>query len=300
MSKHPIFRGAGTALITPFREDGSLDADAFSALVRRAADSGVSAVITGGTTGEAATLTDAERTELIRLAKSSAGGALPVIAGAGSNDTAHAVRMAREAETAGADALLVITPYCNKTSPQGLTEYYRAVCGATSLPVVLYSVPSRTGMRLPEEVWGELFSIPNLVGIKDASGDLAAAGRLLARFGQEISVWSGSDELTLPYLSLGGDGVISVVSNLFPAETEQMCRLFFDGKVKEAAELAARLSPVCEALFCEVNPIPVKYALAGLGLCLPVYRAPLCPPSEKNRERIRSAAAAELSCASAE
>lgn len=283
MSIQPIFCGVGTAMITPFGEDGGIDADAFRALAARQEAGGAAALVTAGTTGEAATLTDGERVELIRLAKEATHGNLPVIAGTGANDTRRAAELSRAAEAAGADALLVITPYCNKTSPRGLIEHYRTVCGATSLPVIAYSVPSRTGMKIPEECWAELFSLPNLVGIKDASGDLAAAGRLISALGREVTVWSGSDELTLPYLSLGAAGVISVVSNVVPERMAALCRLYAEGKNAEAAEAAAELAPLCAALFSEVNPIPVKAALAMLGLCREQYRPPLCPPSERTR-----------------
>lgn len=277
MSRYKLFSGVATALITPFCPDGSLDAEAFSHLVRRQVGTGVAALVTGGTTGEAPTLTDDEKNELIRIAVSEGGG-LPVIAGAGSPDTSHAVKMAREAESAGASALLTVTPYYNKTSPDGLVGYYRAVCGATSLPVIAYVVPSRTGMGLPEEVWGELFAIPNLIGVKDAAGNLSSAARLISRLGDEVCVWSGSDELTLPYLSLGGDGVISVASNLVPERMAELCRAFFAGETKKAADISARLQPLFDVLFSEVNPIPVKAAAEMAGLCSGVCRPPLVRP----------------------
>ena len=289
MSRNPVFRGVGTAMITPFSADGRIDTDTFKKLVRRQTDAGVAALIVGGTTGEAPTLSDEERVALIRAAREASGGAIPVLSGCGSADTAHAVKMAREAEAAGADGLLAVTPYYNKTTPRGLVGYYRTVCAATSLPVIAYSVPSRTGMKIDSEIWGELFAIPNLVGLKDAGGDAAASARLISRFGREISVWSGCDDLILPTLSVGGAGVISVISNVVPRRTVALCKLFDDCRNAEAAALAAELCPLCDALFCEVNPIPVKSALAMLGLCGEHYRAPLCPPSEETRRRIASA-----------
>lgn len=285
MSKYNLFYGVATALITPFLPNGNLDKESFSGIVRRQAGSGISALVTGATTGESPTLTDEERTELIKLAKSDSGG-LPVIAGAGSNDTSHAVKMAHEAEAAGADGLLTVTPYYNKTSPAGLVEYYRTVCGATSLPVIAYTVPSRTGMGLSEEIWGELFSIPNLIGVKDASGSITHTERLISGFGREICVWSGNDDHTLPTLSLGGDGVISVISNILPERMVGMCRDFSEGNLKKAAQTAAELQPVCDALFAEVNPIPVKAAAQMAGLCGGYCRPPLCPPSAATIRRL--------------
>lgn len=287
MSKYNLFTGVGTALITPFCSDGTLDKEAFVGMIRRQIGAGVSALVVGATTGEAPTLSDEERTELIKLTKGESG-KVPVIAGAGSNDTSHAVSMARAAELAGANGLLTVTPYYNKTTPAGLVEYFRSVCGATSLPVIAYTVPSRTGMGISEDIWSELFAIPNLIGVKDATGSMTHTGKLISRFGREISVWSGNDDHTLPTLSLGGDGVISVVSNILPERMVDMCRNFIEGNITKAAQTAAEIQPVCDILFSEVNPIPVKSAAAMLGLCGEHFRPPLCPPSPSIRRQLYS------------
>jgi 4-hydroxy-tetrahydrodipicolinate synthase len=286
LGKYKIFSGVATATVTPFDEFGELDADAFGALVQRQIAGGAAAIVTSGTTGESATLTDSEKLTLLELAKQKARGLLPVIAGTGSNSTRHAQKLAREAELAGADGLLVVTPYYNKATARGLIEHYGAIAASTSLPIIVYTVPSRTGMGIPAEVWGELFAIPNVVGVKDATGDISHTARLLARYGGEAAVYAGCDDALLPTLALGGDGVISVVSNLIPSVVEHICRLFGEGKNAEAAALACEIQPLCDGLFSAVNPIPIKSALSRLGLCREVYRLPLCPLSEGESARL--------------
>ena len=206
--------------------------------------------------------------------------------GIGSNCTEHAVKKARSAEGNGADALLAVTPYYNKCTPEGLVRHYREIASATSLPIIVYTVPSRTGMTVPPSVWGELFAIPNIIGIKDATGDIAYGAQFLSYFGSEICLWSGNDNATLPLLSLGSDGVISVLSNVKPKETSTLCHAFAEGKIHEAQAIHASLLPLADALFCEINPIPVKAALSLLGICKPYCRLPLTTAREETFKKL--------------
>lgn len=287
MSKFSLFFGAATALVTPFDESGALDLVSFRKLLRFQLDASIDALVVCGTTGEAPTLTDEEAQTLLDEAVGAASGSVPVIMGVGSNCTRAAVRKARAAEMGGANALLAVTPYYNKCTPDGLVAHYRAIAAATSLPVIVYTVPSRTGVTIPPTVWGELFAIPNVTGIKDATGDIAYGAQFLSYLGGEASLWSGNDNATLPLLSLGSDGVISVLSNIKPREVSTLCRLYAEGKTRDAAALAGRLLPLCDALFCEVNPIPVKAALSLMGLCKPYCRLPLTKASERTFERLK-------------
>ncbi len=286
MSKFSLFFGAATALCTPFEQNGELDLGSYRKLLRFQLDSGIDALLVCGTTGEAPTLSDDEATTLLCETVKTAQKSVPVIMGVGSNCTAHAVEKARSAEKNGADALLAVTPYYNKCTPEGLVRHYREIAAATSLPIIVYTVPSRTGMTVPPSVWGELFAIPNVIGIKDATGDIAYGAQFLSRFGGESCLWSGNDNATLPLLSLGSDGVISVLSNIKPKETSALCHTFADGKIRESQALAASLLPLADALFCEVNPIPVKAALSLIGICKPYCRMPLTMASENTFKRL--------------
>lgn len=286
MSKFSLFFGAATALVTPFEQDGALDLEAFRKLLRFQLDEGIDALLVCGTTGETPTLSDEECLILLKETVKSADHGVPVIMGVGSNCTAHAVEKARSAEKNGADALLAVTPYYNKCTPEGLVRHYREIASATSLPIIVYTVPSRTGMTIPPSVWGELFAIPNIIGIKDATGDIAYGAQFLSRFGGESCLWSGNDNATLPLLSLGSDGVISVLSNIKPKETSALCHTFADGKIRESQALAASLLPLADALFCEVNPIPVKAALSLMGICKPYCRMPLTMASESTFKQL--------------
>ena len=281
MSKFSLFFGAATALITPFEQNGELDLESFRKLLRFQLDGGIDALLVCGTTGEAPTLTDDEAALLLSEAVKTAQKSVPVIMGIGSNCTAHAVANAKKAEKGGADALLAVTPYYNKCTPEGLVRHYREIASATSLPVIAYTVPSRTGMTIPPSIWGELFAIPNLIGIKDATGDIAYGAQFLSNLGSEICLWSGNDNATLPLLSLGSDGVISVLSNVKPREVSALCHAFSEGKIRESQALATALLPLSDALFSEVNPIPVKAALSLLGICKPYCRLPLTTASDK-------------------
>lgn len=293
MGRYTVFSGVGTAMITPFDDSGHVDLDALGVLIDRQLDGGADALIMTGTTGEAPVLSADEKKEIWRFTRDRIDHAkkkIPLIAGSGGNDTAAAARLSHEAELAGADALLVVTPYYNKCSPAGLVEHYRTIAGATSLPIIVYTVPSRTGVSVTADVWRELAAIPNIVGIKDATGDLRHTARLAAMFSADSPViYSGDDELTLPVLSLGGCGVISVVSNIIPEEMHELCRLFFGGKNDEALTLWRRIYSLTAAMFCEVNPIPVKATLAELGLCRGHLRLPLVPLSEEKRNIVRAA-----------
>ncbi len=297
MSRYTLFSGVGTALVTPFNDEGKVDLEALGRLIDRQLEGGADALVLTGTTGESPALSADEKKEIWRFARARIdGGArkVPLIAGSGGNNTALAAALSHDAELAGADALLVVTPYYNKSSPEGLVAHYRAVAGATSLPLIVYTVPSRTGVSIPPAVWRELALIPNVVAVKDATGDLRHTARLSAELGDgafpdALSIYSGDDDLTLPVLSLGGCGVISVASNIIPGEMHELCRLFSVGKNSEALELWRRISPLTSAMFCEVNPIPVKAALAELGLCRGHMRLPLVPLSEEKRRVLLSA-----------
>ena len=283
-----MFFGAATALVTPFEQNGALDLDSYRKLLRFQLDAGIDALLVCGTTGEAPTLSDEESTALLCEAVKTAQKSVPVIMGIGSNCTEHAVEKARSAEGNGADALLAVTPYYNKCTPEGLVRHYREIASATSLPIIVYTVPSRTGMTVPSSVWGELFAIPNIIGIKDATGDIAYGAQFLSCLGSEICLWSGNDNATLPLLSLGSDGVISVLSNVKPKETSTLCHAFAEGKIHEAQAIHTSLLPLADALFCEVNPIPVKAALSLLGICKPYCRLPLTTASERTFNRLIS------------
>ncbi len=297
MSRYTVFTGVGTALVTPFDDSGHVDLDALGTLIDRQIDGGADALVMTGTTGEAPVLSADEKKEIWRFTRAridSGKRKVPLIAGSGGNNTEAAAALAHDAELAGADALLVVTPYYNKSSQAGLCEHYRRIAGSTSLPVIAYTVPSRTGVNVAPDTWRELASIPNIVGVKDATGDLRHTSRLSVMLGDEsrpdsLAVYSGDDELTLPVLSYGGCGVISVVSNVIPGEMHELCHLFFGGKNDEALRLWRRISGVTAAMFCDVNPIPVKAALAEMGLCRPYLRLPLIPLSAEKKNTVRAA-----------
>ena len=275
-NRKPVFTGVCTALITPFR-DGKIDFEALSGLIEFQIDGGVDALLINGTTGESATLTDAEKREIISFAVSEVGGRVPIIAGTGSNDTKKAVELSKFAYDVGADACLAVTPYYNKASEVGLIKHYEAIVDATEIPIILYNVPSRTGVNIPLSVYERLSEHKNIVAVKEANPSVSDFARLSARCGKNLDLYSGNDDLILPCLSLGGNGIISVISNALPRQTGDICRLWFGGKIKEATELQLKLLPLTNALFCEVNPIPIKALLSHLGFCKEEYRLPLCP-----------------------
>ena len=286
----PIFRGAATALITPFR-DGAIDYDALSHLIEFQIGGGIDALVITGTTGEASTLTDEEHRSLLRFAAERIAGRVPMIAGTGSNDTRHAISLSRFASECGYDALLIVTPYYNRASDTGLIKSYRAIADSVDRPIILYNVPARTGVKISMPVYRALAEHPNIVAVKEASGDLGAVARLIAELGNRFSIYSGNDDVNVPVMSLGGLGTISVLSNLMPRETSAMCHKYLAGDVKGAASDQLRLLPLIDALFAEVNPIPVKAAAALMGLCREEYRLPLCPPCCATKSRLAEAMA---------
>lgn len=283
--KKPLFTGVCTALVTPFL-GGKVNYPLTERLIRRQIDAHIPAVVLAGTTGESATLSDAEKLELFRRGKSSAGGQCQIIAGTGSNSTEHAIALSRAAEAAGADALLVVSPYYNKATDAGLIAHYLAIAEAVSIPIILYNVPSRTGVDIPVHVYRELAAVPNIAGVKEASSDITKLLRIRAACGEELPVWSGNDEQAVPAMSLGAKGVISVLSNVLPVETEAMVNAARDGDFDTAAALQTELLPLITLLFSEVNPIPVKQAMRAVGFDCGICRLPLTPPGNALKKEI--------------
>ena len=289
----PLFEGCATALVTPFR-NGEVDKTSFLRLLHRQIESGVDALVVAGTTGESPTLADGEKKWLFTAAvKEAANAARPsppkVIAGTGSNNTRRACELSRMAEDCGCDGLLVVTPYYNKASEAGLISHYETIADATSLPIIAYHVPARTGCKMSPAACKRLSDHPRILGLKDATGDLSFTSRVAALCGDSLPLYSGNDDQTLPVLSLGGLGVISVVSNLCPEAMTRLCRLWREGKTKEARDLQLSLIPLCDALFCEVNPIPVKAGMELLGLCSAEVRLPLAEADEGIRNKVANA-----------
>ena len=286
--KRPIFRGAATALITPFR-DGEVDFPALKNLIEFQIAEGIDALVIAGTTGEAPTLADHEHQACLAFAAEVIDGRVPFIAGTGSNDTHHAVEMSRFACSCGCDALLLVSPYYNRATERGLIQSYLTIADSIDKPAILYNVPSRTGVKLTMPVYRALAEHENIVAVKEASGDLGAVAQLAAELGDRFAIYSGNDDVTVPVMSLGGLGCISVLSNLLPRATSDMCHKYLGGDTKGAAADQLRLIPLINALFAEVNPIPVKCAAAMMGLCREEYRLPLCAPSEATREKLAAA-----------
>jgi len=284
--KNTLFRGAGTALVTPMREDGAVDFEAFGRLIDFQIAGGISALIVCGTTGECSTLNDDEHKEVLEFAVGRVAGRVPVIAGTGSNDTAYAIQLSLHAKSLGVDGLLLVTPYYNKATQKGLIAHFTAIADAAKLPCILYNVPGRTGCNLKPETVAAMADHPYIVAVKEASGDLSQVATLAQLCGDRIDIYSGNDDQILPVLSLGGAGVISVLSNPLPAETDEMCQKFFRGDVEGAREMQLKYLPLCHDLFCEVNPIPAKAAMAAMGYGANVVRLPLTPMEEGNRERM--------------
>lgn len=287
MLNKPIFEGAATALVTPFDQLDRIDFGAFAALLDAQLQAGIDALVVGGTTGESAALTDRELQALVSFAVVHVSGAVPVIAGTGRNDTAHSAELNAMAARCGADAALMVTPYYNKTTQAGLAAHFTALADRAELPLILYDVPSRTGLHMAPETCAGLARHPNIAGLKAAAGDFSDLARL-RRMAPELDVWSGNDDQVVPLLALGGKGVISVVSNLLPEQTVRMCRLFREGDAAGAAALQIALQPLIEALFSQVNPIPVKAACAMSGLCRERLRLPLVPLEEPHRSCLRA------------
>ena len=285
--KHPIFTGSAAAIVTPFKE-GGVDLESLGNLLDFQLENGTDAIVVCGTTGEASTMTYRERAETIAFCVQHVGGRVPVIAGSGSNSTENAVTLSREAERQGADGLLVVTPYYNKATQAGLHRHYRTIADAVSLPIILYSVPSRTGVAIAPETYAALAQHPNIVGVKEASGNLGNVQRTWALCPEDFTIWSGNDDETVPICALGGKGVISVAANILPAEMHRLTHLCLQNDFAAAGKLQVHLKDFCDAMFCEVNPIPVKTALGLLGWRVGELRSPMCPPSPENLERIKT------------
>lgn len=283
----PLLTGVCTALVTPFLS-GRVNYPMMEQLLARQIESGITTVVIAGTTGEAPTLTDSEKLELFLRAKEFAGDACTIIAGTGSNDTSHAVRLSTAAENCGADALLVVSPYYNKANNAGLIAHYTAIARQVTLPIIIYNVPSRTGLDIPVSVYQALSEIPNIVGVKEASTSIAKITQIRNACPAGFSVWGGNDDLAVPVVSLGGQGLISVVSNIKPVETAAMVNAALDGDFDTASALQAQLQPLCELLFSEVNPIPVKAAMKHIGYDCGNCRLPLGTLSNSNQEKMKA------------
>ena len=283
--KNTVFTGAATAIITPF-QNGKVDFDAFARLLEWQIEKGIDALVVCGTTGEASTLTDEEHREVIRFAVEKVAHRVPVIAGTGSNDTDYAIDLTRYAGEVGADAVLLVTPYYNKATQNGLYESFKATADASTVPCILYNVPSRTGCNLLPATVARLAKHPRIVAIKEASGNISQIAELAALVGDEMDIYSGNDDQILPILALGGKGVISVLSNPMPTETAELCRRFFEGDLAGARKLQLDLLPFVNALFSEVNPIPVKAAMAKMGFGENSLRLPLTPMEEANEKKL--------------
>lgn len=285
MKKKTIFTGSGVAIITPFKDD-KIDFEALGNIIEFQINNGTDAIIICGTTGECSTLTDDEHRDAIAYTVKKVNGRVPVIAGTGSNDTAYAVSLSQHAESLGVDALLCVTPYYNKATAKGLVRHFTAIADSVKCPIILYNVPSRTGCNITMPVYKELAKHPNIVGVKEASGNISAIAQLFAECGDDFDIYSGNDDQIVPILSLGGKGVISVLANPMPKETHDICQLYFDGKVKESAALQLKLLDLCNTLFCEVNPVPVKTAMAAMGFCSEEIRLPLSEMEDANKEKL--------------
>ena len=287
--KKPVFTGACVAIVTPFTDTGEINYEEFKKIIDHQIAHGTDAITIMGTTGESSTIPDKEHREAIAFGCEYVNGRVPVIAGAGSNDTAYAVDMSRHAAACGADAVLSVTPYYNKTSQRGLVQHFTAIADACDCPVILYDVPSRTGLGFSVETYAALSKHPNINGVKEASGNFSAIAETMAACGGELNFWSGNDDQIVPLMAMGALGVISVLSNVCPQETHDMTALCLAGKYQEAMALQLKYLELINALFCEVNPIPVKKAMELLGWQVGALRLPLYEISESNEARVKKA-----------
>lgn len=287
MEKQTIFTGSAVALITPFNEKG-VDYDSFGKLIDWHLEKKTDALVICGTTGEASTLTDEEHVEVIKYACERVEGKKKIIAGTGSNDTDYSLWLSREAEAVGADALLLVTPYYNKATPKGLIKHFSTVADNVKIPSILYNVPSRTGCNIPLSVYKELAKHENIVATKEASGNLSAIAEIAAECGDTLDIYSGNDDQIVPILSLGGKGVISVLANVLPDETHDICEYYMNGNTKDSLALQLEYLDLINKLFCEVNPIPVKTAMHLMGRCNIDMRAPLCEMEDANLAALKA------------
>lgn len=286
-----IFKGAGTAIVTPFHEDGSVNYEAFAELIEFQIKNNVDAIIVCGTTGEASTLSHEEHLDVIRFCVEKVNKRIPVVAGTGSNSTETAIYLSKEAEKLGVDGLLIVTPYYNKCTQKGLIEHFTIIAESVSIPIILYNIPGRTGGVLiqPETVVKLCKEVPNIVGVKDATGNISLVAKLMALAGDDVDVYSGNDDQIVPLLSLGGKGVISVLSNVAPQQTHDICEKYFSGDVEGSRKLQLEALDLISALFCEVNPIPVKKALNFMNMNAGTLRRPLTEMEDQNAKVLENA-----------
>lgn len=282
-----LFRGSAVALVTPFNEDGSVNFEELERLIEFQIENKTDALVICGTTGEASTMTDEEQVETIKFSVEKTNGRVPVIAGAGSNDTRHGINLAKMCEDVGADGLLEVTPYYNKTSQRGLYEHYKVIAEAVNIPIILYDVPGRTSMSIAPQTVKELAEIDNIVGLKDASGNLSYAAEVRNLVGEDFDVYSGNDDVVVPLMSIGGVGVISVLANIYPRLVHDMCQNFFDGNIKEAGRIQVNNKKLIDALFIEPNPIPIKAAMNMMGYNVGGLRLPLYEASDSTKELLK-------------
>ncbi len=285
-----MFKGAGVAIVTPFYEDGSVNYDAFAELIEFQIANGTDAIIVCGTTGEASTLSHEEHLDVIGYCVKQVAGRVPVVAGTGSNSTETAIYLSVEAEKLGADGLLLVSPYYNKATQKGLYAHFKAIADSVKIPVILYNIQGRTGVNITPDTIVKLWKdVDNIVGVKEASGNISQIAKIMQLADGQIDLYSGNDDQIVPILSLGGSGVISVISNIAPQETHNICQLYFDGKVQESAKEQLRAIPLIDALFCEVNPIPVKAAVNMMGMNAGPLRLPLTEMEDAHKEVLRQA-----------
>ena len=286
MNDTSIFRGIATALITPFRANGEVDYEAYGRLIDWQIECGIDALVSCGTTGEGPTLSDEEHKEVVRYCVERAAGRVPVIAGTGSNDTAYAIELTKFSCDVGADAMLVVTPYYNKATQKGLIQSFEAIADASTKPLILYNVPSRTGCNILPSTYARLAEHENIRAIKEANGNISSVVETMSLVSGRLDMYSGNDDQIVPILSMGGAGCISVLSNIMPKETCEITRRWFAGDIAGAAALQMQYTQLISALFCEVNPIPVKAAMAAMGFCEDVLRLPLTSMEDANREKL--------------
>jgi 4-hydroxy-tetrahydrodipicolinate synthase len=281
-----LFQGCGTALVTPFRKDGSLDESTFRALVKRQIDEGINFLVPCGTTGESPTLTHKEHLRVVEVTLEEAKGRVPVLAGAGGYNTAEVIELAKELKSMGADGILSVTPYYNKPTQEGLYQHFKAIASAAKLPVIVYSVQSRTGVNVEPSTLKRLAEIDYIVGVKEASGNIGQMASVVHLVPPDFAVLSGDDSITIPLVALGGRGIISVVSNEIPKQMTELAQYALANNFQAAREVQRKYLPLMEINFVEANPIPVKTAMALMGLLEPVWRLPMCPPSSANKDKI--------------
>lgn len=287
--KNTIFTGTGVAIITPMNDDGSINYDGFAENIEYQINNGTDAIIVCGTTGEASTMTDEEHIECIRFTVEKTKGRVPVIAGTGSNDTKYAVELSKIAQDKGADGLLLVTPYYNKASQNGLVAHFGAIAKSVDIPIILYNIPGRTGVSIEIDTYKRLAEFKNIVAVKEASGNISYTSKLISQCGDILDVYSGNDDIIVPIMSIGSKGVISVLSNIMPKETHEMTKLCLENNIEAAAKLQMKYLELINSLFIEVNPIPIKEAMNMIGMAAGPCRLPLCEMTDVHRENLKAA-----------